>query len=203
MSTRIFFIRHGETIWNQEKRSQGFTDIPLSQTGENQARALAQALKSPPLAAVYSSDLIRARRTAEIIAEPHRLQVRSDARFRELNQGEIEGQRLEDLLSGHPELLKQWMDAPAEVTMPGGESLRTLQARAGQAVEEIRRKHPDARVAVVAHNLCLLTVICQLIGLDLNLFRRLRLDNASISEFDFSARGPVLLRLNDIHHLPR
>jgi len=201
MATRIILIRHGETIWNRERRCQGSSDIPLSDIGQTQAEALAVALKNLPLAAVYSSDLVRARKTAEIVAAPHRLQVAQDARLRELNQGELEGDSLKDLLAGHPDLLKLWMNAPADVAMPGGESMRSLQARAVRAIDDIVRQHPDQTAAVVAHNLCNLAIVCHYLSLDLNRFRALRMDNASIAELEFSGRQTVLLRINDTHHL--
>jgi len=201
MSSRVLLIRHGETIWNQERRCQGFTDVPLSERGAEQAKALALALKTLPLAAIYCSDLIRAKKTAEIIAEPHRILIRPEARLREMNQGVLEGQNLEGLLSGHPELLKKWMQEPAEVEMPEGESLRSVQARAWNALQDIVKRHPEETVAVISHNLACLGIICQAINLDLNHFRRLRIENASISELYFTSHGPVLIRLNDLNHL--
>ena len=74
---RLFLIRHGETIWNQNHRYQGHTDVPLSKTGEWQAGLVAKRLKDEPLDAVFSSDLSRARVTAEIIAREHGLTVTS------------------------------------------------------------------------------------------------------------------------------
>jgi broad specificity phosphatase PhoE len=197
----MLLIRHGETVWNQERRCQGFTDVPLSDRGDDQARALALSLKSADLAAVYCSDLVRARRTAEIIAEPHSILIRPDARLREMNQGILEGKNLEGLLAGHPELLKKWMQEPADVEMPQGESLRSVQARAWQAIKDITARHPEDTVAVVSHNLCILGIICKAISLDLNNFRRLRMENASVSEIEFGRHGPVLIRINDLSHL--
>ena len=155
MSTsRIILVRHGETIWNREGRCQGASDIPLSEIGHEQAQALAAALSREVVHAVYSSDLVRARQTAEAIAARHRLPVLADARLRELNQGELEGQGLKEMLAGRPELLKQWLDQPADVCMPGGESMRAMQARSGRAVEEIAHRHPDQTCIIVGHGLC-------------------------------------------------
>jgi len=202
MPTKIILVRHGETVWNNERRSQGFSDIPLSPVGEEQAKDLAKALRKKRIDAVYSSDLIRSKKTADIIAAPHKIMAKMDVRLRELNQGELEGQKLETMLSEHPDLLKQWMDSPADVTMPGGESLTSLQARCWRAVEDIVGKHTDQTVVVVAHNLANLSIICRAIGLDLNRFRSLKMNNASISVIEFHpGRGPVLTRLNETGHL--
>jgi broad specificity phosphatase PhoE len=201
MTLCLLLVRHGETLWNRERRFQGFADIPLSSKGEQQARALAETLKSVSLAGVYCSDLMRARATAEFIAREHGVPVLADGRLREVNQGSLEGKSLEDLVRVYPALLERWMAEPADVEIPEGESLRAVQARAWEAVREILDRHPDGAVAVVGHNLCLLAVICKVIGLDLNNFRRLRIENGSISEILFTAHGPVLVRMNDTRHL--
>lgn len=204
MACKLLLIRHGETVWNLERRCQGFSDIPLSEAGEDQAKALARALRNDEnneLDAVYSSDLVRARRTAEFIAAPHRIQVKVDARLRELNQGDLEGLKFTDLLADHPDLLKKWMSSPAEVAMPGGESMQSLQSRAWRAIEEIVAAHPGQKVAVVSHNLCTLTIICRSIGLDLNKFRSFKIENASITRIDFTKIGRILIGINDTNHL--
>jgi phosphoserine phosphatase len=201
MNQSLLLIRHGETGWNQEGRCQGFSDIGLSAVGEEQAAALARALRDERLDAVYSSDLARARRTAELIAAPHRIAVNPDARLRELNQGAMEGKSLTNLLADYPDLLSRWMKAPADVVMPEGESMRSLQLRVAAAVDDVVRLHPEGTIAIVAHNLALRTIICKALNLDLNHFRRFRLDNASVSVIQSSPHGPVLVRLNDVHHL--
>jgi phosphoserine phosphatase len=201
MTQKLILIRHGETLWNREGRCQGFSDIALNDAGEEQARALARALRDSPLAAVYASDLVRARKTAEIIAAPHRLPVAVDPRLRELNQGDMEGKSLTSLLTDFPDQLALWMRTPADVTMPHGESMRSLAQRVHAALDNIASLHPEHTVAIVSHNLALRTIICRAINLDLNHFRRFRLDNASISIIVSSAHGPVLESLNDVHHL--
>lgn len=203
MALSLLLVRHGETLWNRERRFQGFSDIPLSEKGRSQARALARCLRNCRLAAVYTSDLIRARRTAEAIAREHGVEVRVDARLREMNQGALEGKALEDLVREYPGLLERWLAEPAEIQMPGGESLRCAQERAWEAVQEIRRAYSDGTIVLVGHNLCLLAVICRAVGLDLNHFRRLRIENASITEILFAGSEPVLLRLNDTRHLEK
>ncbi len=201
MAGKIILIRHGETIWNKQRKCQGFSDIPLNETGKEQAALLATALKSVPLSAVYSSDLVRAKKTGDMVAEQHKLKVVTDARFRELNQGDLEGSSLSDLLADHPDLLKKWLEKPADVKMPGGESMRTLQKRAAKAMKDIIENHLDETVCVVAHNLCILSIICDSINLDLNNFRKLKMDNASISILKHSGGGLSLITINDTHHL--
>jgi len=200
--TRVFLIRHGETLWNQEQRCQGFTDVELSEKGLEQAQKLARYLaKNIYLSAVFSSDLRRAKQTAEIIAQKQLLTVQVDPRLRELNQGELEGKNLMSMLENYPALLEKWMNSPKEVVMPGGESLVQLQARAWDAFTDIVERNQGANLVIVAHNLCNVTILSKLLELDLNLFRRIKQYSAALNEIEIGPHGPVILRMNDTHFL--
>jgi len=202
MKTRIFLIRHGETIWNLEQRCQGFTDIELSDKGVEQAERVAAYLaKNFSLQAIYSSDLMRAKKTAEAIAQKQGLAVRIDPRLRELNQGEFEGQQLFITLKDQPEILEKWYKEPAEFLMPGGESLTQLQARTWPAFNEIVDNHQGENSAIVGHNLCITTILCKILNLHLNQFRRIKQSSAALNEIVFEPYGPVIMRLNDTHFL--
>jgi broad specificity phosphatase PhoE len=201
LTRRILLIRHGETTWNSEKRCQGFTDVPLSDTGVNQARLLSRVLMTERLEAVYSSDLIRARTTADIIAEPHNIQVQTDVRLREMNQGRLEGKTLQEMLKEFPGVLKEWVSNPAEMVMPGGESLKLLQDRGWHAFCEILERHPGQNIAVVAHNLLNTCILCKILDLHLNNFRKIKQLSCALNEIEQGPHGFVVFRLNDTHHL--
>lgn len=89
--TRLILVRHGETDWNVEGRYQGHSDVPLNARGRAQAARLAEALRGSDIRAIYSSDLARARETAEALAHATRLAVQHDPRLREIDQGDWEG----------------------------------------------------------------------------------------------------------------
>lgn len=197
---RLILIRHGETAWNRESRPQGISDVPLSDRGKRQARAVAEALADEPLAGIYASDLARARATAEAIGERQGLSVGTDPRLREMNQGVFEGEPIETVREQYAEWLKTWIADPANVRMPGGETLGEVQARAWAAIEDLHREHPTGVIAVVAHNFTNVTIICAALKLDLGFFRRLQVGIASISTIEFG-RWPTLIGLNDQHHL--
>lgn len=197
---RLYLIRHGETAWNRENRPQGISDVPLSDVGKRQARAVGEALSSEPLVALYASNLARARETAEAIGERHGLTVGPDPRLREMDQGVFEGQPIETVREQFADWLKTWIADPTNVRMPGGETLGEVQTRAWEAIAEIGREHPTGAVAVVAHNFTNVTIICAALKLDLSYFRRLRVGIASISTIEFG-RWPALIGLNDQHHL--
>jgi len=202
MRTRVFLIRHGETVWNREQRCQGFTDVELSDLGLEQAERAAEYLKSiSRLSAIYSSDLKRASRTAEAIAAKQGLKVALDPRLRELNQGEMEGRNLKEMMSLRPDFLAQWMERPAELVMPGGESLAQLQIRAWQAYSEMVERHPEQAIAMVGHNLCITAILCKILDLHLNFFRRIKQSSAALNEIEYYPYGPVIMRMNDTHFL--
>ena len=136
---RLILIRHGETLWNEAHKFQGFSDIALSSKGRSQAQSLAESLKEETLAAIYTSPLIRARLTAEQIARYHDCPVVIDEGLKELNQGQLEGLTAEDLKRSYPEFLKNWIQEPESTPLPQGESLGDLQRRAWDSIGRIVR----------------------------------------------------------------
>jgi broad specificity phosphatase PhoE len=143
VATTIFLARHGETDWNAERRVQGHTDRPLNETGLAQARALAAALASEPLDAVYASDLVRAYETARIVAEPRGLEVTVVPELREKHFGTWEGLTDQEILERFPDARgRSWGDA---------ETSEELAERVRAAVLEIASEHEDGHVLVVSH----------------------------------------------------
>ncbi len=199
----LYLIRHGETDWNVERRCQGFSDSPLNETGRRQAEATARHLSAVKIEAIYSSTLGRAHDTARAIAGYHEVPLRTTDALRELNQGDFEGLTLVELAEGHSDFLQRWFLDPADLQVPGGESMRELQERAWEALEEIVERHNDGAIVVVSHNLCNMALLCRIMKLDLADFRRIRQDVAAINMVEFGGRWPhpVVLRLNDTCHL--
>ena len=152
--TKLCLVRHGQTDWNLEGRYQGQSDVPLNENGRFQARTLAQKLQHHPFAAIYTSDLERARETAEIIAASLHLPVTIDARLREINQGEWEGQLVDIIKARYADLWEQRKVDPASVRPPGGETVGEVAARVQAALDDIARIHPSASVLVASHGLC-------------------------------------------------
>ena len=128
-ATRLVLIRHGETAWNRATRIQGHTDIPLSPLGLAQAERLAEALADEPLAAIYASDLSRARQTADALARVHELPVRLDAGLRERAFGRFEGLSWDEIAQDFPEDAARWRRREPDFAVGGGESLNSFSAR--------------------------------------------------------------------------
>jgi len=199
----LYLIRHGETDWNVEGRCQGFSDSPLNETGRRQAEATARHLSDIKIDAIYSSSLERAHEMARIIARYHKVTVQPTDALRELNQGEFEGLTFPELFESHSDFLQQWLRDPADIRVPGGESMREMQARAWAAIEDIVEKNGSGNVVVVGHNLCNSALLCKSLNLELADFRRIKQDVATINIIEFGGRWPhpVVLRLNDTCHL--
>lgn len=135
---KIYFVRHGETIWNKEKKIQGQSDIPLNEYGKELGYITANALKDIPFDIVYSSPLIRAKETAEILVKNRNLEIHEDMRLVEMSFGEGEGESLPEIHT-HPEMkLYNFIHSPGEYTPPaGGETFEDLYKRCKSFIEEI------------------------------------------------------------------
>jgi probable phosphoglycerate mutase len=149
--THIHIIRHGETTWNASKRWQGQIDTALSERGQQQARLLAAYLRGRAITAIYSSDLMRARATAEPLAAALGLRVRTDARLREMALGVLQGLTIDEIRAQYQHeldaLKANWLDH----RVPGGESRRMMQMRAHELLEEVDAREAGPEIALVTH----------------------------------------------------
>ncbi|MCL4458733.1 MAG: alpha-ribazole phosphatase [Chloroflexi bacterium] len=177
-AARLLLVRHGQTDWNVAGRYQGRTDIPLNEMGREQSISVAKQLQEQPIAAVYSSALARAYETARIIAAPHGLEVIQDERLNEINQGEWEGLRFEEIIDRYPALYQRWISDPVNTHLPGGESVVELQARVLAAIEEIITKHHQQLICIVAHKVTNTVIKCHYLRLPLAPALRLPTTNA-------------------------
>ncbi len=149
--TTLYLVRHGETAWNAEHRWQGHIDIPLMATGIEQARRLAAHLRETPLAAVYTSDLQRARMTADIIAEAQGIRALPDVRWREMHTGIFQGKTHDEIVANHSDELKQLNDNWLDHVVEGGESRRMMRERLLAALDDVVANTPGEHALVVSH----------------------------------------------------
>jgi broad specificity phosphatase PhoE len=163
--TKLCLVRHGQTDWNLEGRYQGQSDAPLNENGRAQASALARQLQGHPFTAIYTSDLKRAKETAEIMAAFLHLPVMVDPRLREIDQGEWEGRLVNVIKAHYAELWQQRIVDPAGVRPPGGETVGEVARRVHAALDDIARLHTPDAVLIISHGIALATVICKVRGL--------------------------------------
>ena len=194
-------VRHGETEWNAQGRMMGTAPIGLSDNGVRQARLLAERLKETDLSAIYSSDMIRARDTADAIVAGRDLQVHLTADLRERGYGRWEGLTHREIQDRDPEEFVQWRQGVEQFTPPDGESLGDVVARVSRLAETVRETYTgDQTIALVGHGGSLITLVVSMLGVPLSLRPRFVLSNASISVLRVSADSAVLERWNDISH---
>ena len=150
-SRRLLLVRHGQSVWNAEGRWQGQADPPLSALGEEQAREAAPRLAALGFARIVASDLQRARRTAEIVAEALGLPVEVDPDLREIDVGDWTGMTRAEIEARWPGELAAWSEGRSESTM-GGESRAHLTARARSTILRVAAEaSPGDHVLLVSH----------------------------------------------------
>jgi len=199
---QLFLVRHGETEHNRQSLALGQADVPLNETGLRQAEALGRALSEERLTVIYASPLVRASRTAEAIAEPHGLDVVIEDGLIEMDVGEMDGLPLADLREKFPGFLERWLGPEgSNERMPGGERLAEVSERASVALSAIVKRHEGERVCLVSHNFVILSLLTQLMGLELAGFRRLRHSVAAITRVEWRHGAPMVVSLNDTCHL--
>ncbi|BDY04664.1 histidine phosphatase family protein [Ferrimonas sp. YFM] len=147
--TQFYLIRHGETLWNRQRRLQGSQNSPLTEAGLAQAEALSRELADLTFDAIYASPLERARITAEIINQPHALPLLLDDGLKERAFGALEGCQREEQVELWQALSLRFSQNSVDV--PGFEPADELQSRALDALQRIHLAHPQGRVAVVSH----------------------------------------------------
>jgi probable phosphoglycerate mutase len=179
-SSALFLARHGETDDNREPiRVQGFTDTPLNDTGQRQAAELAERVAPLGLRALWSSDLSRARETAEIVGQRIGLSVRLDPRLREANRGQWEGRRFIDIEREEPDRYAAWRNEPATFRFPGGESLREQLERVMASLSVVRRSR-ESPALVVCHGGSIRVALCARDPRGLEVFHRFEIPNGAL-----------------------
>lgn len=153
--TDLILIRHGETDWNIEGRYQGQSDVPLNPAGIKQAEDLAKRLRDYRMDAIFSSDLSRAQKTAEIISRVNGASLYLDPRLREIDQGEWEGMLFHDIRTRYAKAFEERLRDPLQVAPPGGETVGQVRQRVLEAIKDIIASYPRGVIAIVSHGLAL------------------------------------------------
>jgi probable phosphoglycerate mutase len=192
----LLLIRHGENDFTKKHKLAGYLpNVHLNERGRKQAQELADALKSAPIKAIYSSPLERAVETANPIAAALRLEVRIEAGLTETNVGKWQGRSLAAL-----RLTKQWkvvQGTPSRAQFPEGETFYECQARVAGALDSICAKYkPKDIIACVCHADPIKLAVAHYLGLPLDHFQRLGCDTGSVTVLHLGATGAALVKLN-------
>ena len=196
--THLVLVRHGETEWHAENRYAGVTNVPLTARGLEQARQLAGWAVAARLDAVFTSNLTRAQRTANLCAEATGLRPQVDERLRELDFGHGEGLTSAEMREQFPEALQAFQADPVTGHLPGGEDPTDAAHRFTSCLFDIAGRHPGGRVLVVAHTTAIRLALCRLLGLPLRDYRRLfpSVRNCALTEIRLTDDEVALLEFN-------
>jgi ribonuclease H / adenosylcobalamin/alpha-ribazole phosphatase len=200
--TTTLLLRHGQTPLSAERRFAGRGDIPLTETGRRQAAAAAARLGARGgIDVIATSPLVRARRTAEAVAEATGAPLVVDDDLVEADFGKWEGLSFAEASAQSPDEITAWLGS-ADVAPPGGESFAAAARRVLGALDRLLAEHPERTLVVVSHVTPIKTLLCRALLAPPAALFRIHLDVASLSEVDWFADGPALVRsVNDTAHL--
>jgi probable phosphoglycerate mutase len=198
----LYMVRHGQTAASRENRFSGSLDPPLTQVGEAMAEAFARAYAPLTWDAIHSSPMLRTRQTAEALSRRTGVEVTVDDGLKEIEYGEWEGLRLDEVRTRWPAAFEHWASDVASRGTPGGETAFHVAARAMRVVEAIRSRHERGNVMLVSHKATLRVITCALLGLDVRLFReRIAQPVAAVTMFVVANGTAQLAFLGDRSHL--
>jgi len=191
--TTIHIVRHGETIWHEDNRYAGNTDVALTATGATQGTTLIPWAKTAQLDAVVSSDLSRAHLTAQPIADALALPLITDSRLREVNFGDGEGLTAAEMKARFPAERAAFEAAPASHPFPGGESGVSAVERALPAIADAIASPGVNTILFVIHSTLGRLLLCEFLGIDKDTYRRVfpTLINGAITTVRFPQPTPL------------
>ncbi len=197
---KLFLVRHGQTDWNLAQRFQGQSNIPLNETGRQQAMALADRLAGERFDIIYSSGLQRAHETANIIARG-KIEVQTDARLREVDFGDWQGLTYNAIKESHPEALRAWENDAYRNAPPNGETLGELTMRVQSMLNHLLENCQGRNVLLVAHGGMLQSLVCLALNLPSTMYWQFQISVASVSQIAFYPAGAIVNLWNDTSRL--
>jgi len=202
MSLIIYFLRHGETTASKTGTYCGTLDPDLTPAGYQMAEDFADAYKSLPWAAVFSSPLRRAVATAEPLCDAAGIRMQLKEGLKEIAFGKWEGKTSENINREFHDDYVRWLSDPGWNAPTGGQKGIDVTRRAACVLEEIEKTYPAGNVLVISHKTTTRIMLCSLLGIDLGRFRdRLSMPVASISIVEMATHGPLLHMMGDWSYL--
>ncbi len=196
--TQLVLVRHGQSIWHDDNRYAGSSDIALTPRGYRDAETLGEWAQTTQLDALWVSPLLRTRETAAAVTRTTGLAPHIDARLREVDFGQGEGHTPAEMRQMFPDSLRAFYNDPVAHYLPGGEDPRDAATRAVACLRAIEQLYPDGKVLVVAHNTLMRLAICELIGVPLERYRSVfpGIRNCTLTELRLQGEEASLLLFN-------
>jgi broad specificity phosphatase PhoE len=198
--TEIYLVRHGETEWNREEMFRGRKDIPLNNTGEEQANKVSSYFKEKHVDLIVSSPMKRAMQTAEPLSRSKGIEIKAMAEFTDMNFGAWEGSTLKRVKEDYPLEFSLWEKHPDRLQTAEGESLETVRARVSGGLADIDPL-PEQRVVIVTHRVICKIIVLYALGIENSHFWDMRFDPCSITLLEYSSAVYSLIFSNDTCHL--
>lgn len=200
--TNVYLVRHAEAEGNLYRRIHGHYDSILTENGYLQLESLKKRFADIPLDAIYSSDLFRARKTAEAIAQGTPLAVTTNPGLREVCLGQWEDRPWGEIEMAQPDAMQLFRTSSTEWSVPGGERFAEMQARIVQAVKEIVRLHPEQTICIVSHGTAIRFLRAALMGLTIEESRSLgHSDNTAVTLMEVDDTHATVVFADDNSHL--
>ncbi len=191
----VLLMRHGETAWNREGRVMGQSPVELDERGRVQVESAVPFARLIGPEVIISSPLLRARQSAEIIGHGlGGIDVIDEVGLEEVHYGRWQGMVYEDLIEDAE--YERYRDHPLTTPTPGGETIGQVQERGVRAIRHAIEANPGKRLLFVSHGDIIRTVLCHFMGLELQHFRRIRIDNATFSALQVAGDFAELKFLN-------
>lgn len=201
--TKMFLVRHCEAEGNTLGLLQGRSDCDISGNSAKQLELIGLRLRNEPFAAIYSSPLKRAYKTAQAINRYHKLEIHTDRRLMEIDMGDWEGRSWGGIEKESPAMLKVWNENPGDFKAPGGESIRQVVDRMWDAAMDISRENPGRTVCVVSHGCAIRSLLCRALGKDPDRMNDIPWgDNTAVSVLTFEGEKAHVDFMNDASHIP-
>jgi alpha-ribazole phosphatase/probable phosphoglycerate mutase len=194
-TTRLYIIRHGQVVGHQELRYNGHYDVDITDEGFSQMKRLAELLSTEKIDAVYSSDLLRTIKGAEIISSALKLVPTKLPAFRELHLGRWEGMTRAEASEKYPEEAHFTFQDLANDKLQGGENLTELGERVLPALAEIIKRHRGKNICLVLHGGVNRVILCDAMGLDIQHFFRIEQDFGCLNILDCFEDGIRVVKL--------
>ena len=194
-STTVWLIRHGLTE-SAEDRCCGRSDVRLSADGIKQAKEIATRIARESISHFYSSHLSRAIETARIVVEPHGLPFRTMNELAEMDFGDLEGLRYEEIQERYPDISQSWMNSPTETRFPNGESFTLMSIRVLGALNLLISRHRNQSIAMITHAGVIRLILARALSIPDHQIFRLAQGYGAINRIEYSDHGPVVQLVN-------
>ena len=192
--TRVYLARHGEVV--NHGMYNGQNDVDITATGVKQMERLRDLLQNKTLAAVYSSDLLRTQKGAEIIAQTHGLTLQLLPDFREMHFGRWQGLSYAEVLQTFPADIAQWFGNLETFRIPGGESLQDIYDRAIPKLKELIARHCGQEFLLVCHGALNRVILADALRLPFSYILRIEQDYGCLNIIDYSPTWTVVKLIN-------